>query len=304
MNKAKAIFVFLNLAFWLLPVLIGKEIPYSQQLFAAGGLIALVGIPHGAIDHILFAKNSSASPSFFYGFYLALISLIVLIWLFLPQVGLIVFLLISAYHFGQSQLSPYEQLSPYLKALLYLLWGSSILSALVVYNQDEINRICAYSSDLLPLLVVFQSWFFDLILVFSSVLFSLLFFHFRRRVGGRSFLSELLLLGLIHLSFYTQSILIGFSIYFATLHSMEVMQAEFHFLKDRLVNFNIWLFIRMLLPYSIVSLLGICVLLILSYYSYLPLSGTLVVMISISALTLPHSVVMEKFYSVIHTQVD
>ncbi len=298
MLKPRSIFVFLNVFHWLLQLIIG-DIPTWMQVSLAAFLIALVGIPHGAIDHVLFVKNTKASPLFFYGFYLALIILIVFIWLLFPKVGLVLFLILSAYHFGQSQLSSYNSIPALMKALLYFLWGSSILSALVVYNQVEIFHICGASKDLLQLLVVFQSPVFKLLLLFSTLCFLLFFTRFAGRIGFQNVAVELFVLGLIHLSFCTQSILIGFSIYFATLHSMEVLQEEFSFLKSKLSNFNFLSFVRLLMPYTILSLLGICSLLLLSYYTFLPMSGTLIIFISISALTLPHSVVMEQFYSVL-----
>ena len=298
MFKPRSIFVFLNVFLWLLQLIIG-DMPTWMQVSLAGFLIALVGIPHGAIDHVLFVKNTKASPAFFYGFYLALITLIVLIWLLFPQVGLVLFLILSAYHFGQSQLSTYNSIPALMKALLYFLWGSSILSALVVYNQVEIFQICGASQDLLQLLVVFQSPVFKLVLVISTLSFLLFFARFAGRISLKNVAVELLILGLIHLSFFTQSILIGFSIYFATLHSMEVLQEEFDFLKTKIFNFNFVQFIWLLVPYTLLSLFGIALLLMLSYFTFLPMSGTLIVFISISALTLPHSVVMEQFYSVL-----
>lgn len=302
MLKPTSIFVFLNVVLWLLQVAIG-EMPLWMQVSLAGFLIALVGIPHGAIDHVLFVKNTKASPLFFYGFYLALIILIVVIWLLFPQVGLVLFLILSAYHFGQSQLSSYGTVPSLMKALLYILWGSSILSALVVYNQSEIFQICGANQDLLQLLVVFQLPIFKLVLLFATLSFLLLFIPFAGRIGRKHVAFELLILGLIHLSFFTQSILIGFSIYFATLHSMEVLQEEFDFLKTKIINFNFVQFIWLLMPYTLLSLFGIALLLMLSYFTFLPMSGTLIVFISISALTLPHSVVMEQFYSVLRKKV-
>lgn len=298
MLKPRSIFVFLNVVLWLLQVAIG-DIPLWMQVSLAGFLIALVGIPHGAIDHVLFVKNTKASPLFFYGFYLTLIILIVFIWLMFPQVGLVLFLILSAYHFGQSQLSSYNTIPSLKKALLYILWGSSILSALVIYNQGEIFQICGANQDLLQLLVVFQSPIFKLVFIFATVSFLLLFIRFAGRIGMKNVAFELVILGLIHLSFFTQSILIGFSIYFATLHSMEVLQEEFDFLKTKIINFNFVQFIWLLMPYTLLSLFGIALLLMSSYFTFLPMSGTLIVFISISALTLPHSVVMEQFYSVL-----
>lgn len=295
MLSSATLFILLN-ALLLLLASIGNGLPDSAQLAIAAVLIGFVGIPHGAIDHILFMQNTKAKPLFFYTFYFALIGLIISIWVILPIIGLLLFLALSAYHFGQSQFSGCKQLSKHVKSFLYISWGSSILSALVVYNHQEILRICATSADLRELLVVFQSPIQMAVLLVSSACFLLVFFYHRKAFSRKRFVVELILFLLIHLSFYWHSTLIGFSIYFATLHSLEVLKEEYAFLKLRLANFDIHSFLSILTPYTLVSLLGLFILLGLSHFGVLPISKTLVVFITISALTLPHSVVMENFY--------
>ncbi len=68
-------------------------------------LIALLGIPHGALDPVVAKRaglmNSSMAGLGFYTFYTLIAAVFVGLWLWLPLPSLLVFLLISAQHFGR-----------------------------------------------------------------------------------------------------------------------------------------------------------------------------------------------------------
>ena len=82
-------------------------------------LITFLGIPHGAIDHIIYYQICRQNPSSrvnaqgsdrsieigkrlgFYWNYLLIMKVWAFSWYFCPTVTLVVFLAISAYHFGE-----------------------------------------------------------------------------------------------------------------------------------------------------------------------------------------------------------
>jgi Brp/Blh family beta-carotene 15,15'-monooxygenase len=72
-------------------------------------LITLLGIPHGAIDHLLYyqicRRNGQKYPLKwrfnFYGNYFAFMLLWTIGWLSFPALTLAAFLLMSSFHFGQ-----------------------------------------------------------------------------------------------------------------------------------------------------------------------------------------------------------
>lgn len=73
------------------------------QLLAAGALIAVAGIPHGALDAVVAlrsAHGTSRAALFALG-YTALAAATVLAWLASPPAALVVFLAISIAHFGR-----------------------------------------------------------------------------------------------------------------------------------------------------------------------------------------------------------
>ena len=65
--------------------------------------LLIIGIPHGALDHlteILSKKNTINFKFIFY--YLLMMVPILLIWFWVPTLGLVFFLIYSAWHFGQT----------------------------------------------------------------------------------------------------------------------------------------------------------------------------------------------------------
>ncbi len=296
MSRSLTAFVSLNLIILLLTWMLGG-FPLSIEVGIAALLICFLGIPHGAIDHVLFMQNTKASPLKFYGLYFTLILFVILIWTFLPLWGLASFLLLSAYHFGQSEFVKYGKIPKHFRPVLYMFWGSSILAGLCAYNQSELVELSSSNPDLTDLNPIFESDILPYILTFTTLGTLGILLRFKKYMGIKVVLIELTILFMIHLSFYLNSVLVGFSIYFATLHSLEVLQSEFVFLKERFKQFSLKRFASLLTPYTLISLIGILALLALSHFSVINASKTLVLMISISALTLPHTLVMENFYS-------
>ena len=296
MNKVT--FVFIACFFILLAFYSGvTEINTAVQVVPAIGLIALVGIPHGAIDHILFLEKSSWSPITFYLFYLGLIGLYVSMWLVAPALSMAFFLALSAYHFGQSQLTDLALLSK-LKSLLYFAWGTTVLSGLIYFNREEIAVLTAANPDMAMISTVMSPSFYQTLLLVSAILTSaiLIYGASQKLVSFERVGIETFVMGLILLSFAVFPILTGFTLFFVVIHSLRVLTEEYDFMRDLKSRFSIGLFLKMLLPYTLLSLLGSALLLAFSYFNWLPVSNLLLVFILISVLTLPHSIVMEIFY--------
>jgi hypothetical protein len=74
------------------------------------------------------------------------------------------------------------------------------------------------------------------------------------------------------------------------------MSQEFQFLKDENAISTGLEFVKLLMPYSILSIFFTGVTLWLSHIQVIPLSIPLLALIIISVITLPHAVVMHLFY--------
>jgi len=116
------------------------EIPMKFQLIYFAIMIGTTGIPHGALDHII-AKTSaiSSGKSFsiqqFLGRYVLAILLYSAAWIFFPGISLIIFLVISAWHFGETDLSHADDTR--LWNLTRLLWGCLVLMLILLSHFEE-----------------------------------------------------------------------------------------------------------------------------------------------------------------------
>lgn len=98
----------------------------------------LIGIPHGAMDHVLTHNHRSASSlARFILRYLAMGLAMFAIWVFSPILGLIIFLFYSMWHFGQAE---FEQ-EDIQKAGLIFLRGFAVLSFILATHIPETNAI-------------------------------------------------------------------------------------------------------------------------------------------------------------------
>ena len=292
-------FIYIVGIFIILNIFQGfTHISLDNQLIYCSILILLLGIPHGAIDHVLFFKKRQMSQLKFYSIYLGLSMLFVILWHILPITSLILFLLISAFHFGESQFADvYFKKS--LRYLFYFFWGLCLLSTLMFYNVNELFKITSYFDDTIILDKIYDKEkigiFFYLTNAFTII--SIVALTYLKKIKNERLFSEFFLLFLIHITFYLFPFIIGFTLYFVALHSLKVMNDEFDFLKKEEKNFSLSKFLKLLAPYSFLSIFGTTLLLFLSYFNYIPYSIPFLAIIIISVITLPHAIVMNIFYN-------
>lgn len=98
------IIIFASGLLMLLP-LWGPELPLSKIALILAGLVAIVGLPHGALDHrvgkkLLRSYSESAATLIFFVSYLAVALVVVSGWFVAPQVTVMAFFCLSAWHFG------------------------------------------------------------------------------------------------------------------------------------------------------------------------------------------------------------
>jgi lycopene beta-cyclase len=110
-----------------------------QWLLLSLGLL-FVGIPHGAVDHLLDTGKLQAGvrPAFVIK-YVGIMLLYLLMWQALPTLALTLFLLYSAFHFGQSDIQEWGILSN--RNLKSFFWGLSVLAVIIMSHSHEVNEI-------------------------------------------------------------------------------------------------------------------------------------------------------------------
>ena len=284
--------------------LIKHELFVSSSLVVALVLIVLIGIPHGANDHLLFfnlinkrVDEKNEKSTLFFSSYIGLILLYVCCWYLFPTFSLGLFILISIYHFGQSNvyISPIE--SKFVKLISIFLSGSFVLltpifahieTALPVIQtltknpdfliiSDKLGNKLAISTGMLMII----HW---VILMLSK--------HINLKDGLLEILNVFLLFGL----FYYSPLWIGFAIYFTLWHAIPSIEDQINFFKTTRENYNLGKYIREIFPFSLIALLGLFLAFQFSG-DYISVNQGLALLFSfIAVITLPHMIMMDLLY--------
>lgn len=285
---------FISLA--LYPIFQNTSSESSNRILVTA--ILLLGIPHGAIDNILMKRRTGWNSARFYFFYLSLISLNALLWFIYPAVSLLIFLLISAYHFGQAQLSHNLKRETKSKQWSYLFWGNLVLASFFYFNSEE---ILSYFTDFPAsenILLLFNKEFLFTFMLFNLLGLAICFYDFYRKelLDAQSLIIECITLILIMAIALLFHFIFGFTIFFIFLHAFPVLVQEYEELYSSKKWDHLPSFLKLLSPYSILSLIGIFGLLYLKEIELIDLSYLYLILIAISSITLPHAWVMQKFY--------
>lgn len=293
--------------FWIKGLLVLGAILLSHllpsdlaQLIIAGALIMVLGIPHGATDHVIYnvIKKKSIDPATTFSFlaqYLGIIGLYVILWYFFPLLSLVLFIGISAYHFGETQFE-YLGLNSFLTHLLYVSWGLLILGTLLGVHIIEVTALLQPLTgypELYSWLAMYQT---PLVLSLLSLTLFTLFFN-RRVSRDTSFLlkeiGELIILAVL---FFNSSLLIGFAMFFAFWHSRDAVMIQVREFRALRPAFSLREFMRLALPFTLLSALGIALLLVVFNYFSTPIPEVTLFFVMISLLTMPHMFIIARFY--------
>jgi Brp/Blh family beta-carotene 15,15'-monooxygenase len=290
-TKTRLLIIGIALSISIIPL------PETIIISLSIGLILSIGLMHGATDHFLFMNakglhTKGSIPSVFFFKYLLTLALMALMWWIAPLLAFSVFILTSAYHFGQTQwqyVSISEQ-SP-LKKLLYLSWGMLILSTIVVLNPQESNLLInSVISD--PFDVESLRW-----LIFASGgLWMLTLAFLIRHLSVKTLSLELLELVVIVFVSLQGNLLLSFALFFGLWHSLRASQVQIDKLKED-QQFNWRAFILGSLPFTLISIAGIAILLWVSNQLNQRIQPEMLFLIAISVLTMPHMVIYEEFYA-------
>lgn len=274
------------------------QIPTSVQELCATGLLLFWGIPHGAIDHVLYLENTQRAPFYFYAWYLGAIAVNALLWFWIPAIAFSGFLAISAYHFGQSQFAQLFQTAWKWSGALYFFWGASVICAFTWFNLEDLNQLARTQADLAPFQVLLHPFWVGFFFITGISGAAILGIAACRagHLPKQSLALETYNLILILVVAALTDFIIGFMLYFTILHAFKVMQAEYRHFYPRTNLKTLWGFTRKLLPFSLVSYFGILLLFGIIYLGYAPISYPFALLLAISSITLPHVFVMERFY--------
>lgn len=282
------------------------SVTFQLYFFFIG--IAILGIPHGAADmlvanQVASIKNLRFSKYNFLGKYLLRLGAFVLLFFYLPVPALILFLLLAAYHFGETDLSHFNTSSVAGK-LFAISYGLLILSVILLTHFDEILPLLyqlsedGFKSSSIDYIKMYS---YQIISFFLFLFFAFSFIYFyiveRNNYQSGSFLVQLVVLLII--LFYLP-LLLGFTFYFVIWHSFLSLKNIISFLKKS-QNISGVLILKQMVIYSLLAIGGM---LLLGWGTTMFVSYDLLILyvfIGLAVLTLPHMQVMYQMYSSIRT---
>lgn len=286
--------------FFILFALLFPELNYRIAPWIVVISVFLIGIPHGAIDHLVSSELFGTGKSIkghmiFYSSYLFIMLLLGLIWIFIPIVGMILFLAISIYHFGQADMEDY--LSTEKKSPLWYIVRGAFLIGLIIFPSPNvtypiISSAMNVSLEQFDLITPSnkRALIFILILYGSFIIKSIL----KREIPDlKIFIFESITLILL---FIISGPLIGFALYFALWHSSGHIVELQQFFQSKGRSLSIYTFYKMAAPFTLISILGLLILLYIQNILQVEEQFLTLMFILISVLTLPHMLIVDRMY--------
>jgi len=274
----------------------------SQELLLlalAVPLVCFLGIPHGATDHVLHNFEESGVISTrvrlsFLGNYLFKLGAYAVVWFFFPTFSLVVFLVLSAFHFGETQwtiASPSAALPKIIRPILFISWGISLLFIFFFLYPEE---TLSYTEGLRPSYQPVHFRYF--MLNIAGVAFAIWLSVAVNHLEAKEVLQHLVEFALIVFLVWSTNLLTGFAIFFGVWHSMDAISLQLSGLK-KAGKFTLMDFTRAALPFSLISIAGIVLVLSAWRYLNIQMSPYALFLVLISLLTLPHQGEVSRFYT-------
>ena len=280
----------------ILGLWIATHIPEKFELILGFILIFSFGMIHGSNDLLIINKILEKSK-YYSKFnilvaYLMIVSLAILIFYMAPILALSMFVIFSAYHFGEQHWEKsFIKSNNSLKSVFYFCYGMLILQLLFTFNDIGVkfivNEITGYqiaNLNSFPIIIILGS----LVLIMTAIEL-----HFKR-ISSEIALTELFSLVILTIIFNSSSLIWGFTIYFILWHSVPSLAEQIKFVYGEFKLKTTLKYCKSAAPYWIVSLIGMVILYFMfsnekHFYSLF--------FAFIAAVTFPHAFVMVKMFS-------
>jgi len=234
----------------------------NAQIIVGFILILTFGILHGANDLLLIKKIDinkepmSLQKTLLY--YIVVVAIGSLLFWVIPWFALLLFILVSGYHFGEQQ---WENLE---KSILFKIfefaYGLLILMLLFIFHIEEVQEVIQnITSVLVPESYFIIGLAINIVsLVALGIYYSTKLIEFKNRV-----LLETFYLVVFAVLFRVSSLIWGFAIYFIIWHSIPSIINQIKYLNGEFNKKNFWKYIKSAFVYWLISLIGIATLYLL-----------------------------------------
>jgi len=296
LNHSFIFFLFSN----IISLIIFKLNNFSISPLICLLLILTIGVSHGSLDHIkgkkLFNILNIKKISIFYFSYILIAISVIIIWVIIPSISLIIFLLVASFHFGKEDTQFLINKNSYFNQLLFFLKGLLIILAPMFFHFNEtitifkfllVDNEIFYSTlefievnKMLPIGIILST--------LSSVYLFLREFEIKKFIIFLDFFSILIIN-------YYLSPLIAFTVYFCFLHSIRHSITLIYEIDKNNFKNGLKVFGKKALPLTILTAIFCLIGLYLLNSSYNLNSSVLkIIFIGLASLTFPH-ILLEYF---------
>jgi beta-carotene 15,15'-dioxygenase len=263
----------------------------TTELIIAGVFILIAGVPHGSLDHLVAKQRQQNKSLLIYMFgYLASAALFLLLWLWLPGLAFIFFILLTAWHFGETDFVAF-----YFKntnAFIIFIYGACLTFWLLWQNTtilEQWTAVMTSKSAIASKFVTAIATIPNLVWMFVVALITLLNTN-KFKIG---LIEKALFLLFIYLISHT-SLLIGFTLYFTGWHSLNALSHLRHLVFSRT---SIAAMLKHAIPITLAAVGFLFVVAWLSNGAWLNEHALPSLLVLLSILTLPHMTEMHKLYT-------
>ena len=259
-------------------------------LFYCFFLILILGVSHGALDHIrgkriLGPYLNKKWPLVFFPGYILLGLIVIISWIQFPPITLFLFLIIAAYHFGEEDLGFFKDGSGFVFNIISFLKGFLIITLSFHFNFETTSLFFNY-------LIVPQNEY-EFLVSYKSALFSLnllclvvgLIYLFKENINQLVLI--LLEVLLITISFIYLPLILAFSLYFCFLHSSKHIIGLSKELDPKDIGNGLKLFSIKAIPLTLVTAIA-AILFVFLLSEKIDENIIKTIFIGLASLTLPH----------------
>ena len=257
-------------------------------------LILSIGISHGSLDNLkgkkllkIFGINNFF---IFYILYILISILVIILWIIIPSISLIIFLIVASYHFGKEDTQFLVVENSYLNQFLFFVKGTLIVLAPVYFHFNEtinIFKILLIDNENFYIFLNFIET--NKILLFGIILSTLAnIILFAKNFEIKKFAIFLDYFSILILNYYF-SPLLAFTLYFCFLHSIRHSITLILELEKNNLSLGFKMFVKKALPLTILtaSLCLIGLYFINKTYAF-DSSILKIIFIGLASLTFPH----------------
>jgi len=263
-------------------------------------LILTIGVSHGSLDHVkgkkLFNILNIKKISIFYFLYTLIAISVIIIWIIIPSVSLMIFLLVASFHFGKEDTQFLISENSYFNQLLFFLKGLLIILAPMFFHFNE--TITIFKFLLIDNEIFYSTLEFievNKILPIGIILSTLsCVYLFLRKFEIKKFVIFLDFFSILILNYYL-SPLVAFTIYFCFLHSIRHSITLIYEIDKNDFKNGLKVFSKKVLPLTILTAI-FCLIGIYQLNNNYDFNSSIlkIIFIGLASLTFPH-ILLEYF---------